>query len=132
LRAAGWVSDDLPRLYSVQSEGCAPVVKAFEAGATKTEPWENADTVAWGLRVPAPLGGSLCLRALAETKGSAVAVSDEAATACAEKIAQTASIDASPEGGATLAALEKLLDNGQIAKGDRVVLFNTGAGWLYR
>jgi threonine synthase len=132
LKAAGWVDDDLPRLYSVQSEGCAPVVKAFEAGATKTDPWENADTVAWGLRVPAPLGGSLCLRALKETDGAAVAVSDAASTSCAERIAKTASIDASPEGGATLAALEKLVDGGQIVKGNRVVLFNKGAGWLYR
>ena len=132
LREAGWVNGDLPRLYSVQSEGCAPVVKAFEAGAKKTEPWENAETVAWGLRVPAPLGGSLCLRALEETKGAAVAVSDEAATACAEKIAKTVSVDASPEGGATLAALEKLVDAGHIGKSDKVVLFNTGAGWLYR
>ena len=132
LKEAGWVDDDLPRLYSVQSEGCAPVVKAFEAGAKTTEPWENADTVAWGLRVPAPLGGSLCLRSLKETKGAAVAVSDEASTSCATRIAQTASIDASPEGGATLAALEKLMDIGHIGKGDRVVLFNTGAGWLYR
>jgi len=132
LKDAGWVDDDLPRLYSVQSEGCAPVVKAFEAGATKTDPWENADTVAWGLRVPAPLGGSLCLRALKETNGSAVAVSDEAATTCAQRISHTVSVDASPEGGATLACLEKLVDAGQIVKGDRVVLFNTGAGWLYR
>lgn len=132
LRDAGWVTDDLPRLYSVQSEGCAPVVKAFEEGATKTEPWENAETVAWGLRVPAPLGGNLCLRSLKETGGAAVAVSDDAATECAEKIAKTASIDASPEGGATLAALRKLVSSGQVAKGDSVVLFNTGAGWLYR
>ena len=132
LREAGWVNDDLPRLFSVQSEGCAPVVKAFEAGAKKTEPWENADTIAWGLRVPAPLGGALCLRALEETKGSAVAVSDDEATAGAERVAKTASIDASPEGGATLAALEKLAGSGQIGKGERVVLFNTGAGWLYR
>ena len=132
LKDAGWVDDDLPRLYSVQSEGCAPVVKAFEAGATTTEPWENADTVAWGLRVPAPLGGSLCLRSLKETKGAAVAVSDEASTTCATRIAKTTSVDASPEGGATLAALKKLVDVGHIGKGDRVVLFNTGAGWLYR
>lgn len=132
LREAGWVVDDLPRLYSVQSDGCAPVVKAFESGATSTEPWENPKTVAWGLRVPAPLGGSLCLRALKETNGAAVAVSDEAAISCATRMARTASIDASPEGGATLAALEKLVDSGLIGKGDKVVLFNTGAGWLYR
>ena len=72
------------------------------------------------------------MRVLEETKGSAVAVSDDEATAGAERIAKTASIDASPEGGATLAALEKLVASGQIGKGERVVLFNTGAGWLYR
>ncbi len=132
LRDAGWVSGDLPRLYSVQCDGCAPVVRAFEAGATSTDPWENPKTVAWGLRVPAPLGGSLCLRALKETKGTAVAVSDEEATSSAERMAQTASVDASPEGGATLAALAKLMEQGHISKGDSVVLFNTGAGWLYR
>ena len=132
LKDAGWVDDALPRLYSVQTEGCAPVVKAFKAGATKTDPWEAPKTVAWGLNVPAPLGGSLCLRSLKETNGAAVAVSDEAATTCAERIAQTASVDASPEGGATLAALDKLVGDGHIVKGDRVVLFNTGAGWLYR
>ncbi len=132
LKDAGWVNGDLPRLYSVQSEGCAPVVKAFKSGATTTDPWDNPQTVAWGLRVPAPLGGSLCLRALKETKGAAVAVSDEAATSCATRIAHCASIDASPEGGATLAALAELVGEGHIGKGDRVVLFNTGAGWLYR
>jgi len=132
LKEAGWVNDELPRLYSVQADGCAPVVKAFENGATKTDAWENPKTIAWGLRVPAPLGGALCLRALKETKGTAVAVSDEDATGGATSMAHTASVDASPEGGATLAALCRLVDEGQIEKGDRVVLFNTGAGWLYR
>lgn len=132
LREAGWVEDDLPRLYSVQAEGCAPVVRAFESNASATEPWENPKTVAWGLRVPAPLGGKLCLRALYETDGAAVAVCDEAATSGATKMAHTASIDASPEGGATLAALEQLIETGHIQRGEAVVLFNTGAGWLYR
>jgi threonine synthase len=132
LRSCGWVDDDLPRLYSVQASGCAPVVAAFEAGEESTEAWQNPATIAAGLRVPAPLGGRLILRAIAETNGAAVAVSDKALDAAARHIAETISVDACPEGGATLAALEQLLQQGRIDKGESVVLFNTGAGWLYR
>ena len=132
LRGAGWIDDDMPRLYSVQSEGCAPVVRAFEQQAERPEPWADPVTVAWGLRVPGPLGGKLMLTAIRETKGGALAVSDEALSLGARRIASTMAIDASPEGGATLAALEVLLDRGDVKRNESVVLFNTGAGWLYR
>ncbi len=129
---AGWVQGRPPRLYSVQSTGCAPVVAAFESGAEQTEAWPDPWTVASGLRVPAPLGGPVILKAIRETGGSAVAVSDELLQAAERRIVRSEGIDAAPEGGATLAALELLLERGDIRRDERVVLFNTGAGWLYR
>jgi threonine synthase len=128
---AGWVSGTPPRLYSVQSSGCAPVVRAFDAGDSRTEPWDDPWTVAAGLRVPSPLGGSIILRALGETGGAAVAVSDPELEEGSERMT-VEGIDACPEGGASLRALERLLDLGSIVRHERVVLFNTGAGWLYR
>jgi len=132
LREASWVTGSLPRLYSVQSTGCAPVARAFGAGTSKTEPWENPVTIASGLRVPGPLGGAIILRAVRETGGAAVAVTDEALTDGQHRMAHLEAVDACPEGGATLAALEQLLAGGAIRTDERVVLFNTGAGWLYR
>jgi threonine synthase len=129
---AGWVSGRPPRLFSVQSTGCAPVVRAFESGAARTEPWPDPWTVAAGLRVPGPLGGAIILRAIRETSGGAVAVTDEALSDAEQRIARTEGVDAAPEGGATLAALEILLARGEVRRDERVVLFNTGAGWLYR
>ena len=132
LRAAGWVPPDVTRLYCVQADGCAPVIKAFEAGADQVEPWANPSTVAAGLRVPNPLGGRLMLRALRETGGAAVAVSDAALGAAQDELAREEAVDACPEGGATLAGLRELERGGRIRPTDSVVLFNTGAGWLYR
>jgi threonine synthase len=131
LRAAGWITDPTPRFFAVQSTGCAPVVKAFDTGNSQTEAWPNPETVASGLRVPAPLGGRLMLRALRESGGGAVAVSD-AALEDAQKRLGAQGMDASPEGGATVAALEELVRSGVVGREDSVVLFNTGAGWLYR
>ena len=132
LAQAGWIEGPLPRLFSVQSTGCAPVVKAFEAGAKATEPWPNPKTVAAGLQVPGPLGGKMMLRVLEESGGKALAVSDEALQDAAARLASREGIDACPEGGAALAALEALVRDGSVAPSDSVVLFNTGAGWLYR
>jgi threonine synthase len=131
LLAAGWVRGPLPRLVSVQSAGCAPVVKAFEAGGTKCDPWPDPWTVASGLRVPGPLGGALMLRALRETSGTAVRVTDDQLLEGAGSLSGLEGIDACPEGGAAVAAARILLDRGLAAPGDRVVLFNTGAGVLY-
>jgi len=133
LRRAGWVADTArPRLVSVQATGCAPVVRAVEAAATTTEPWADPVTAASGLRVPAPLGGALMLRALRETGGTAVAVSDDALLEAAGRVAAGEGLDMSPEGGAAIAALEALSRTGAIGARSRVVVFNTGAGWLYR
>jgi threonine synthase len=132
LKDAGWVKSPLPRMFAVQSTGCAPVVKAVEQGADKTEPWPDPVTVASGLRVPAPLGGRLMLRAIRESHGGAVSVTDAQLTEAQERGSRAEALDLAPEGGATIAALEQLVKSGAIKPADRVVLFNTGAGWLYR
>jgi len=132
LRAAGWVGNALPRMYTVQATGCAPVVSAFESGADRCTPWPNPETVAAGLRVPSPLGDRLMLRALRESGGGAVAVTDAALTTAAHEMQTVEGVDAAPEGGAALAGAVELLRRGLIRRGERVVVFNTGAGWLYR
>jgi len=132
LRANGWVHDALPRMYSVQADGCAPVVRAFDAGADRCTPWPDPATVAAGLRVPGPFGDRLMLQALRESGGGAVAVSDDALTAGARELQTVEGLDAAPEGGAALAGAVELLRRGAIRPGERVVVFNTGAGWLYR
>ena len=133
LAAAGWIPrDPLPRMYAVQSSGCAPVVRAFRAGAERCDPWADPTTVAAGLRVPGPLGDRLILRAIRESRGSALAVSDHALIAAARDLQAYEGVDAAPEGGAALAAAIELRRSGAIGGGERVVVFNTGAGWLYR
>jgi threonine synthase len=128
----GWVQGRMPRLYAVQSAGCAPVVAAMDRGADRCEPWPDPWTVASGLRVPAPLGGPLMLRAIRESGGGAVAVTDEVLGACAREISRSEGLDLSPEGGASFAAAAELRRRGTLRQEERVVLFNTGAGWLYR
>ena len=131
LIAAGWVKAPMPRLFTVQSSGCAPVVRAFETGAEKCEAWKDPVTVAAGLRVPNPLGGALMLRALKESRGGAVAVSDQALVEGQRQLATLEGVDACPEGGAAVAAAKALASSGRIARDERVVVFNTGAGVLY-
>ena len=131
LIAAGWVNGPMPRLYTVQSAGCAPVVKAFEAGADKCEAWKDPVTVAAGLRVPSPLGGALMLKALKESRGGAVAVTDQALTEAQRQLSTLEGVDACPEGGAAVAAVKVLVERGRIPRDERVVVFNTGAGVLY-
>jgi len=132
LRDSGWIRGPLPRMYTVQATGCAPVVEAFESGAERASACSDPKTVAAGLRVPSPLGDRLMLRALRDSKGGAVAVSDEALLAAANELQTSEGIDASPEGGAALAGAVELKRRGQLSGSERVVLFNTGAGWLYR
>lgn len=127
----GWIDSRRPRMVTVQSEGCAPMVRAFEAGDEFATPWEGAHTVADGLRVPAAVGDFLILRALRESNGIAVSVSDEAMIDACNHMGRTQGIFAAPEGGATLAAFAKLRDSGWIADNDRVLLFNTGSGHKY-
>jgi threonine synthase len=118
-------------MYSVQAAGCAPVVRAFEAGEEACGPWPDPSTVAAGLRVPRPLGDRLILRALRESRGAAVAVTDSELQAAARAL-QAEGIDACPEGGAALAGAVSLQARGLIRGDERVVVFNTGAGWLYK
>ena len=128
----GWPMPRVPKLVSVQAEGCAPVVRGFETGAAKTEPWQDAKTTAWGLRVPSPIGGFICLRALRETKGTAIALSESAIAEGTKDLARRTGIDACPEGGAAWAATQRLRSSGFIGARDRVVVFNTGTGLKYR
>ncbi|HEX2153624.1 MAG TPA: threonine synthase [Acidimicrobiia bacterium] len=128
----GWIGAERPRMVSVQSAGCAPVVAALEADATRTEPWHDASTSAYGLRVPSPIGGFLCLRAIRETNGTGVAVLEEEIAPAAAALAAASGIDVCPEGGAAWAAVQRLRREGWIAEADRVVVFNTGTGLKYR
>lgn len=132
LAAAGWISGKLPRMFVVQSTGCAPVVKAFHDGSSSAEPWKDPWTVASGLRVPGPLGDRLMLSALRESDGGAVMVSDEDLMREAGLVSAEEGIDMSPEGGATVAAVVEMKQRGWMSGDETVALFNTGAGWLYR
>ncbi len=131
MEALGWIDSRRPRMVSVQSDGCAPIVRAFESGAESATMFENAHTVADGLRVPAAVGDILMLRAIRNSGGTAVAVSDAALMEGANLIARTEGIFAAPEGGATVAAYRVLRERGWIDSGERVVLFNTGSGLSY-
>jgi threonine synthase len=131
LAELGWTGNHRPRMVAVQSTGCAPIPRAFRAGEEFATPWEGAQTVAAGLRVPGAVGDFLILRALRESNGIAVAVSDEALVEAQIRIARLEGIFACPEGGATLAALETLLTRGWVSPDERIVLFNTGTGLKY-
>jgi len=131
LRALGWVGDRLPRLVAVQSTGCAPVVRAFHAGATRIEPWAGARTVAFGINVPAPLGDELILAALARTGGTAVAVDDADLLADLHAFGAREGLLLCPEGAACLTATRLLRARGWLSENDEVVVLNTGAGIKY-
>ena len=122
----GWIGSERPRMYSVQSSGCAPIVRAFERGLDDAPEWESPHTAAWGLRVPRAIGDRLMLRALRDSRGGAVAVDEESIEPAALEMRTREGIDAGPEGGAALAALRRLQHDGAIRNGEIVVLFNTG------
>jgi threonine synthase len=128
----GWIDGKRPRLVSVQSAGCAPIVAAHLAGDTATSPWPNPVTKAWGLRVPSPIGGFLCLRAIRETAGTAVAVPDPVLLDTMEEMARRTGVDMCPEGGAAWAAFRELRTSGWIEPDERVVVWNTGSGKSYQ
>ena len=132
LKAAGWVEGEFPRMFTVQSAGCAPMVEAFNSGADHATPWPDPQTVASGLRVPGPLGDKIMLRVLHESNGGAIAVDDDKLTAAARYGARLEGIDFAPEGGAAIAAAAMLRANGVLGPEHSVIAFNTGAGWLYR
>jgi threonine synthase len=127
----GWIGAKRPRMVTVQSDGCAPMVRAFEEGKEFAEPWPNARTIADGMRVPAAVGDFLILRALRESRGTAVAVPDAEILKATYLLGGTTGIWPAPEGGATLAALLRLKKDGWVRDGESVVLFNTGNGAKY-
>jgi threonine synthase len=132
LETLGWLKEPKrPRMVAVQAEGCAPIVKAFQTGASFCDFWLNAHTIASGLRVPKSFADHLILQDLDESKGNAVAVSDEAITAAQKQIGLMEGIFCAPEGAATLAGLLKLVSQGWVQPDERVVLFNTGSGLKY-
>ena len=127
----GWIGPERPRMISVQAEGCAPIVRAYSAGDEHAEPWINAETIAAGLRVPAAVGDFLMLKAIRDSGGCALSVTDEELMASASKMAAAVGSFPAPEGAATLSALEKLIAQNLVSERDRVVLFNTGTGLKY-
>ncbi len=131
MEAMGWIGRKRPRMVTVQSEGCAPIVRAFEAGKRFADEFENAATVASGLRVPKAVGDFLILDALRASNGTAVAVSDAELLAAVGEVGAAEGLFVAPEGAACLPALRKLIERGEVGADERVVLFNTGAGVKY-
>lgn len=126
LEALGWIGKKRPRFISVQSTGCAPIVKAWEEGATEATPWTDAHTVASGLRVPQAIGDFLILEAIRKSNGAALAVTDDAIRDAMQLLPTAEGLLTCPEGAATVAALKQLVSDGMIESSERVVLFNTG------
>jgi len=132
LTELGWLkSNKFPRMVSVQAEGCAPIIKAFNSGANSCDFWEGAQTIALGLRVPKSFADQIILQDLRASQGAAIAVSDQDIIKAQRQLASREGIFACPEGAASLAGLHKLLDSGFIHQEDRIVLFNTGTGLKY-
>jgi threonine synthase len=131
LEELGWVGSERPRMISVQAEGCAPIVKAYEEGKEESEYFQNASTLAAGLRVPKALGDFLVLKAARESGGACISVTDQEIMDSVSQISEAEGIFACPEGAATLAALKKMLASGDVDRDERVVLFNTGSGLKY-
>ncbi|MEX0899839.1 MAG: threonine synthase [Gammaproteobacteria bacterium] len=131
MEAMGWIDERRPRMVSVQATGCAPIVRAFERGADSAEPWPDAHTIASGLRVPAAVGDFLMLRILRDSDGAALAVDDDEMLKASNEMARLTGIFPAPEGGATLAALHRLLERKLVDPDERIVLFNTGSGYKY-
>ncbi len=127
----GWTSGKRPRMIAVQATGCAPMVRAFERGAKRAEEWMDPATIASGLRVPSAVGDALILSAIRESGGTAVAVDDDAMLRAVREIAEAEGLVTSPEGGATLAALELLRQRDLVSESESVVLFLTGSGYKY-
>jgi threonine synthase len=131
MEALGWIGSKRPKMIAVQVEGCQPIVRAFERGEKQSEFWENAYTVASGLRVPKPLGDVLSLRAIRESNGCALAVTDGDMLDAAIELSSDEGIFPAPEGGACVAALKKLLATGFLKPEERIVIYNTGTGLKY-
>lgn len=127
----GWIGPRRPKMIAVQVEGCQPIVRAFEQGTERSEFWQNASTVASGLRVPKPLGDFLILDAVRKSGGTAIAVSDEESLDWGIRLASEEGLFVAPEGSACVAALQKLLASGFLKASEKIVIYNTGAGLKY-
>ncbi|HAE34026.1 MAG: threonine synthase [SAR202 cluster bacterium] len=127
----GWIDSFRPRMFAVQSEGCAPIVRAFDGGDEFAEPWQDASTIAAGIRVPSAIGDYLILDALRTSNGGAVTVSDNEILNMMEVVASLEGLFICPEGAATAVALEKLVAEGTVSKSERSLLLNTGSGLKY-
>ena len=131
LEQIGWIGPKRPKMIAVQAAGCAPIVKAFEEGAAASEFWEGASTLAAGLRVPKALGDFLVLKAVRESNGTCLGVSDQDLLAAGRLLAESEGLFVAPEGAACFAALQQLLDNGFLKKDEEIVIYNTGTGLKY-
>jgi threonine synthase len=127
----GWIGSKRPRMFTVQASGCAPIVRAFEAGAESAPEFPDAHTVASGLRVPKAVGDFLMLRILRESGGGAITVDDAEMIRVTREVGAAEGLFVAPEGAACFAALKMLLDDGKIARHEQVVIFNTGSGIKY-
>jgi threonine synthase len=131
LEAVGWIGKKRPRMVAVQARTCAPIVRAFEQGKDRAEPWENGFTAIPGVRVPSTIGDFLILKVLRESCGFAVAIDDEDAEEARRSLARSDGVHLSPEGAATLAGCRKAIADGRIRKDERVLLFNCATGLKY-
>jgi len=131
MEALGLIGRKRPRMIAVQAAGCEPITRAFEQAASRSQFYENAHTVASGLRVPKPIGDFLVLRAIRESGGTAVSVSDEEMMDSAVELASSEGLFVAPEGGACVAALRKLVAAGALQADDEIVIYNTGSGLKY-
>jgi threonine synthase len=131
MEALGWIGAQRPRMVTVQSAGCAPIVRAFQTNAPFAEPWQNASTIASGLRVPRAIGDFLILQALRESRGDAVAVPDREIVDSVKLCGRLEGLFLCPEGAACIPALRRLLEQNRVRPDERVVLFNTGSGLKY-
>jgi threonine synthase len=131
MEAMGWIGPERPRMIVVQAEGCAPIVRAFERGERHAEPWQNARTIAAGIRVPSAVGDYLILDAVRESGGTAITVSDEEIVTSMREMASMEGIWPAPEGAATLAGYVKLRGMGVLGPDEETVLMNTGTGFKY-
>jgi threonine synthase len=131
MQQLGWIGSERPRMVAVQAAGCAPIVRAYQAGQEFAEPVANAHTIAAGLRVPGAIADFLMLRAIRSSNGTALSVTDEELMTAQHELAREQGIFACPEGGATWAAARKLFNAGWLNADDEIVLFNTGSGLKY-
>lgn len=131
LEELGWIGEKRPRMICVQAEGCAPLVRAYENGDEVSSLWDNPTTMVSGLRAPKVLADFLCLRAIRESGGTAISVSDEMMFEAQRRVGASEGILICPEGGACIAALDVLLDRGDIGRDERIVTFNTATGLKY-